>query len=954
MNTKLQNYRGVFFIFSQLLCASLWLPVRAQPSVTTLPPANDNGAQATFQGMVNPNGSPATAWFQYGTTPGFGNLSAVTNLSAGNSAVPVGALINVSYSTRYYYQLVATNAGGTSHGTVLNFTTPAAPVFGPVTDLHNFNGYNGDAYGGLPASSVIACGNYLYGTTVAGGPPEEGVVYRINKDGTGFTILHAFLGAPAEGKSPYAALALCSNVLYGTTLYGGSNDLGTVFSVNTDGTGFTTLYNFTGVNGDGDTPYAGVVLCSNVLYGATSAGGNNGSGTLFSLRTDGSAFTNFYEFTATDPDTFANSDGSVPLASLILSGSTLFGTAGGGGLSGAGTVFSVNTDGSNFQTLYSFGFFDGYVPEAPLALDGTVLYGTTSQGGQNFDGNVFSIDTNTLIFADLYDFTGVNDGAYITAGVAPTNGMLYGASEFAGTNGSGTIYELAEDGSSFNVIYAFSAFDENNPTNADGFESSATPLVCGNNLYGTALGGGPAAIGTIFDVTTSGKFTLLWGFDEPTNNADGENPDSGLSEAGNTLYSTTPLGGNFADGTVFKVNTDGSGFETLHNFTQYSPLSLTNTDGAQPEGGVVFSGGMLYGTALIAGPNANGTVFSLDTNGDNFSALYGFSATDTNGFDTDGADPAGGLIASGGTLYGTTSAGGASGNGTIFALSTDGSTFQTLYSFSALTTDGDLAVNADGASSDSSLLLSGGTLYGTAGSGGAYGAGTIFSISTNGANFTTLYSFTGGADGLDPEAGLVLSGNTLYGATSAGGAANNGTIFRINTDGSGFEVLHTFSVTDADTFTNDDGAVSYGNLVVSGNILYGTASVGGQLGQGTVFQLNTDGSDFLTLLNCDFDTVGGNPQAGLLLSNGNLYGSVDGGGLLGQGAVFALNLRQVPVNLTIRQSGQNVVLTWPNPYLGLQASAQVETGYTNIVGATSPFTNSIGHGPQFFRLTSLP
>jgi uncharacterized repeat protein (TIGR03803 family) len=162
----------------------------------------------------------------------------------------------------------------------------------------------------------------------------------------------------SDGSAPYSQLIAAGHILYGTTSAGGSSGWGTVFSVNTDGTGFATLHSFTaipgpysgeygGTNSDGASPYAGVILSGSTLYGTTYLGGTSGYGTVFAVNTDATGFTNLYSFTALPP--FAggsapppsNSDGANPYAGLILSGNTLYGTAYDGGASGYGTVFSI-------------------------------------------------------------------------------------------------------------------------------------------------------------------------------------------------------------------------------------------------------------------------------------------------------------------------------------------------------------------------------------------------------------------------------------------------------------------------------------------------------------------------------------------------------------------------------------------------------------------------------------
>src|SRR5260221_402881 len=196
------------------------------------------------------------------------------------------------------------------------------------TNLYSFTG---GSDGGVPYAGLILSGNTLYGTTAVGGSSSNGTVFAVNTDGSGFTNLYSFTGGN-DGGAPTAGLILSGNTLYGTTTAGGSSGNGTVFAVNTDGSGFTNLYRFTGGN-DGRAPAAGLILSGNILYGTTTAGGSSGKGTVFAVNTDGSGFTNLYRFTG-------GNDGGAPNAGLILSSNTLYGTTAVGGSLGNGTVFS--------------------------------------------------------------------------------------------------------------------------------------------------------------------------------------------------------------------------------------------------------------------------------------------------------------------------------------------------------------------------------------------------------------------------------------------------------------------------------------------------------------------------------------------------------------------------------------------------------------------------------------
>jgi uncharacterized repeat protein (TIGR03803 family) len=353
------------------------------------------------------------------------------------------------------------------------------------------------------------------------------------------------------------------------------------------------------------------------------------------------------------------------------------------------------------------------------------------------------------------------------------------------------------------------------------------------NLYGTtALGGNPGCYtdngcGTVFKLDTTGKETVLYSF---TGGSDGANPFGGLVRILGDLYGTTDLGGAYGGGTVFKLDTAGknAGQETvLHSFGGAAG------DGATPDigGQVRDSQGNLYGTTLNGGTNFScppgcGTVFKVDTAG-NETVLYSFAGGN------DGANPEAHLVRDmQGNLYGTTLWGGAHGWGTVFKVDTLGNE-TVLYSFNGTGGDGENPLGG---------LVRGskGNLFGTTSFGGAYGNGTVFKVDTTG-NETVLYSFTGGADGGVPRAGLLRAQGNFYGTTKVGGdlgcsSVGCGVVFKVDATGNE-TVLHAFTLTD--------GAYPDAGLIrdKQGN-LYGTTLGGGNVGCqpglggcGTVFKL---------------------------------------------------------------------------------------------------------------------
>jgi uncharacterized repeat protein (TIGR03803 family) len=387
-------------------------------------------------------------------------------------------------------------------------------------------------------------------------------------------------------------------------------------------------------------------------------------------------------------------------------------------------------------------------------------------------------------FAVLHSFQGA-DGANPQAGlVRDAAGNLYGTTFFGGAHGVGVVFKVSATGTE-TVLHSFTGADGGNP-----FAGLIRDVA--GNLYGTTSSGGTDANGVVFKLSPGGSETVLYNF---TGGADGAVPRAGLvrDTAGN-LYGTTPFGGatstcnppdgpgvprmqvaNPGCGVVFKLSPTGT--ETvLHTFTG-------GADGASPVADLIRDAeGNLYGTAATGGggtcnqfvPPGCGTVFKLGPSGTE-TVLHSFTGAD-------GATPVAGLVRdAAGNLYGTTYTGGAD-YGVVFKVSATG-TETVLHSFTL----------ADGAVPRAGLLRdAAGNLYGTTEIGGAtstcappQGCGVVFELircdtAPTGYDFKVLHTFTGGADGASPLAGLVQDvGGNLYGTADAGGSGQSGVVFRL-------------------------------------------------------------------------------------------------------------------------------------------------------------------------------
>lgn len=710
-------------------------------------------------------------------------------------------------------------------------------------------------------------------------------------------VVHNFVHGQ-DGMTPQSGLVRDgAGNLYGTAEFGGGRfGCGVVYMLTYESGSWTehVLYSFTGHQGDGAQPYAGVIMdATGNLYGTTTAGGAYGNGTVYELTPASGGWTEnvLYSFTG-------GVDGGNPFGALLLDHSgNLFGTASGGGAhSNHGAVFELShgVSGWNETVLYSFaGGLDGAQPISNLTSDAAGnLYGTTARGGQGDAGTVFEVSlvsggswTESLV----YSFQNGRDGSYLTGGVVfDAAGRLYGATNSGGTGGGGTVFELtptAGGGWSKETIQNFRLGASGQGSVFGGLVLDAT-----GNLYGTTCCDGVHGGGSVFELMPLAgggwQKRLLRAFDGRTG---GGMPQYGalLLDASGNLFGTTSSGGAHGAGTVFGLTSTASGpwkENVLHSFSR-------GIDGnGNPYGKLVFdSAGNLYGTAQYGGVNGLGSVFELVPTSDGWTekVLHSFTAG------TDGIYPFAGVVFdSDGHLYGTTAEGGSSNQGTVFKLthSSDGSWKESIaYSF-----EGD----SDGGIPDSNLILDAvGNLYGTARGGGIKafpcnptGCGVVYELKKNtdaSWSESVLYTFTGGNDGDAPFAGLTFdaSGN-LYGTAFTTRAGNAG--------GAVFKLAPASGTWTQTVLYDFPSGGLYGGVVLdaAGN-LYGANSGGGG-GYGSIFEL-TPASGTWTLNNLySFTNKSGSndgigPYAGVTFDGaGNLYGATFEGGTNNRGTVFKL------------------------------------------------------------------
>jgi uncharacterized repeat protein (TIGR03803 family) len=631
-------------------------------------------------------------------------------------------------------------------GTVFRLT-PGTNGKWTLTTLYRFTG---ESDGANPNPNLVfdSAGN-LYGSTRFGGDVNEslgyGVVFELSPTAGAWTetVLHTFTDG-ADGGYPGGMISDNAGNFYGETSDGGTGTgcsgfpCGTVFELSLTNGQWTenVLHNFHG--SDGDAPEGVLALgAGGTLYGATRYGGTAGDGTVFELTPGANG-----QWTEAVLWNFVGgNDGSQPTFGVNLgSGGQVYGTAiYGGGTTGNGTVIELTSSGNgkwSEATLTNFADGSGYAPQANLVGDAAGnLYGTSSYGGEYGFGSVFKLvpeANGAWTESVIYNFpTGlISQGRGFGSG--PSNliiddaGNLYGETEYGGTAGYGTVFELSPAGAGWSEkdLYAFAG-------GTDGVDPKGGLVRdAAGNLYGTTQTGGDgtgchrAACGTVFELSASGggwSKTILYNFAGGT--ADGENPAGGLvfDGAGN-LYGTTVgggiVGGNncgIGCGTVYELSPSNGGWKesVLHLFTE------KKGDGAIPYGGlVVDAAGNLYGTTSTGGTQNEtcgigcGTVFEMSP------VSGGWSETVVYQFTQLGGSQAGLVFDHAGNLYGTTPP-------SVFELSPKaggGWSETTVYTFGP-------AGSGDGNYADGNLMIDeSGNLYGTTAGGGGAQGGTVFEI----------------------------------------------------------------------------------------------------------------------------------------------------------------------------------------------------------------------------------
>jgi uncharacterized repeat protein (TIGR03803 family) len=365
----------------------------------------------------------------------------------------------------------------------------------------------------------------------------------------------------------------------------------------------------------------------------------------------------------------------------------------------------------------------------------------------------------------IYAFTGSpNDGSYPASPPSYIGGLLYGATAAGGTDGAGTIYSLDPATGTEKTLYSFT-------NGTDGSTPGASLTQLGNELFATAQDGGGTTgsrycggsyyfgCGAITKLNLkTGVLTVVYDFQ---GHDDGDSPISSLSKLNGVLYGTTFYGGGggcpsnqleqYGCGTVYSIDPATGSESVLYAFKNNAG------DGMNPAGGLIDADGVFYGSTSDGGTYGYGTIFSFDPLSGRETVLHNFRGRQ------DGANPIGNLTRVGGVLYGATNAGWVkNGNyGTIFSLCLSTGAVKTVYAFKTGAKGGEYP--------NGNLVEQDGTLYGTTSEGGAPGTGILFAVSLASGKETMLHRFGENGDGGFPSSGMTKVDGVFYGTTFEGG-----------------------------------------------------------------------------------------------------------------------------------------------------------------------------------------
>lgn len=714
-----------------------------------------------------------------------------------------------------------------------------------------------------------------WGMTAAGGSNGIGTIYSIT-EGNVFTKRYDFFRF--EGGNPKGdVIKGADGNYYGVTEFGGADGVGVLFRYNPGTAVYTVLVNFsTSTSGVGARPTRAPIQASNGrLYGTCTQGGANNLGTLWEYNLSTSTMTKRRDF---DNSTTSTRSGSTPRGRLLqASNGVIYGTTSLGGLNGRGVIFSLTTAGT-FTRLYDFPALPGATGIQPSSgliqpVAGGLLYGMTAAGGTGGGGVIFSFNITGNVYTSVYDFNVATGRTPIAELVRGPDGKLYGTASAGGASSAGAIFRYDTGTDVFEVLDDLGGLSGSAPFGRLIFASDG-------QLYGTASGGGSTAGGTLYRYNTAtSTFEVIYNFGS---GGYGEPWGAPLEDPAGTFVCLTNTGGSGGTGALMRFT------PATNTSAEIVPFGFSN--GSTPKGRLVkASNGLFYGVTSSGGSSNAGILFSYDPAGGVFTRLANFNSTL-------GTFPLGTLVEVSGKLYGVCSQGGTSDGGTLFEFT---------IATSALVKKADLSPTVGGNPQAGLFQASNGRLYGTTSAGALNSLGALFDYAPATSTLTKRFDFTTTSGSVPLADPMQASNNLLYGTCSTNGQFGKGTLWSFDTSSNTFVLLWSFD--------GLQGAVPSGEMVQAANgRLYGTYKDEGQGFVGGIFSWNITAAAYADEYGFNVPPTTTEPklsEGGLIIgTDGLLYGTSPQGGTSDVGSIFRFNTATqaltVLQNLTGSATGQ--------------------------------------------------
>ncbi|HEV7781952.1 MAG TPA: choice-of-anchor tandem repeat GloVer-containing protein [Chitinophagaceae bacterium] len=677
-------------------------------------------------------------------------------------------------------------------------------------------------------------GIYQYwGTTLSGGNENQGTIYTTRMDGGGHKPRPALPIATPGGEGFGRKGLVYNNKIY-TVAGGGIHESGIIMAYDPSNDTYEKLVDMFTIGAE--MSRTNLVLYNNKMYGVSYDQVTGSDGFIFEFDPATNGLIRKYNFSGTDYD--------APHGGLLLWGDELWGCATAGTIATAGGIYSYDLGSGVFTERANFGTFLGTNPDCILSLYNNKIYGITKGGGANSLGVLFEYNPGTDAYAVRHVFSGGNDGSVPEGELTLYNNKFYGQTTDEGANDYGTIFEFDP------AINNFATKQQNTATNggnnSDGF------TLYNTKLYSINPTGGTNNDGTVIEYDPVGNTV--------TKKADCT-PEKGIrANYQMTLYNGKMYG--LADG----GSPNGSGLAGV--FFEYNPvpnsmmakITFRQNEGISPLGSVAYYNGKAFGLTSSGGNNGEGVIWEYD--------LATYTYTVRHHFDGS-PDFNQGMTLYNGILYGCTRLGGTFDDGVLYSFNPTNYTYTVLHSFNG---------PVDGGSPFGNPVVYNNKLYGT--SPYSISWGTIWEYALGSNTFTKKVQFDEIAHGKYPIAGLTELNGSLWGVCHNGGVNDGGTIYEYFPAINGIIKRYDFGPTAATGFNPEGG------LTAVNNKLYGTTTFGQQL-------YEFDPASGIYTVKADLLDVGGYFCKSKLAWNdktGKFYGTTYFAGALSAGNLFEYDL----------------------------------------------------------------